>query len=436
MTIEEFAELAHLPVAEIEAYRDAGLLDPDADGNFDDKDVFRLQVVSIHREKGLSIQELVDQIKNSQLIGLMRIFGRLGTYPINDVAERVGIPLDKLIELDTAAGLGTGTWDDADLEALNGIKAMVAAGLPWEAIIDGARVYGDAMRRVAEAGVRMTHQYLCEELQSRGMSGSEIGVTVFGAVEVIEPITKRLLDHLHQDHLLKAAIDHALLHLDEDATGSLKEEETIVFIDLALYTTLTQAHGDEMAADVLNRFDSVVRRLVLKHGGTLVKQNGDAFMLVFHDPADSLRFALDVSSDISSEPDFPEIRVGIHHGPVLYRVGDYVGHTVNVASRVSAMAAAGSILVTESVAGAAERAAVEVEEAGVRRARGVEEPLKLFRLKVTHGRPTSRDRVCGMAVTGGGAGSVRHAGTEYVFCSRDCMKKFLDNPAKYGVAVP
>jgi adenylate cyclase len=75
----------------------------------------------------------------------------------------------------------------------------------------------------------------------------------------------------------------------------------------------------------------------------------------------------------------PPLRVGMHCGPTIYRAGDYLGTTVNVASRVTSEAAAGETLMTEVVAdrvGDGDR----VEPAGVRTLRGVEAPVQLYRL--------------------------------------------------------
>lgn len=434
LSLEDFAKLADLPAADVDELRRAGLLDLDGDGIFDDKDAFRLQVVGIFRERGLSLEEIVEATRTSSSGATRRIFGHLGTIGREEATERTGITSDQLEELGAAVGLGTGPFDESDIETFQGIRTMVQAGLPWEAIIEGARVFGDALRRIAESEIAMTHRFLCEGLEEQGADARDIGVEVFRSVEVVEPIVDKLILHLHNEHLLKAAVDHALLHLEGGSVHG-KQEATITFIDLALFTSLTQAHGDEVAAGILDRFDGIVRGLVLTHGGTLVKQNGDAFMLVFRDPADSVRFALEVESRIAAESDFPEVRVGIHQGPVLYRVGDYVGNTVNIASRVSAMASAGTILVTQPVAEAARDAGIEVEEVGVRRARGVEEPLTLYRVRREHERITRQDPVCGMVVSDGGAGRVVHEGIEYVFCSPDCMKKFLNGPARYVPAV-
>ena len=49
----------------------------------------------------------------------------------------------------------------------------------------------------------------------------------------------------------------------------------------------------------------------------------------------------------------PTVRAGIACGPALQRAGDYYGHAVNLASRVTGIARPGSVLATKEVCDAA-----------------------------------------------------------------------------------
>ena len=46
----------------------------------------------------------------------------------------------------------------------------------------------------------------------------------------------------------------------------------------------------------------------------------------------------------------PPAHIGIHAGPVIFRDGDVYGRTVNLASRLSSVAQAGEVVVSEDVA--------------------------------------------------------------------------------------
>jgi adenylate cyclase len=95
---------------------------------------------------------------------------------------------------------------------------------------------------------------------------------------------------------------------------------------------------------VLRRFSVTVRSSATRHGGRILKQIGDAFMLVFTHPADAIGFGLAMDRFVDAEPQFPALHIGAHCGSVLYREGDYVGATINLAPRVASAGAAGQIL--------------------------------------------------------------------------------------------
>ncbi len=52
--------------------------------------------------------------------------------------------------------------------------------------------------------------------------------------------------------------------------------------------------GDTAAAQVLDRFTNLVRSAASRHAGTVVKQIGDAFMVIFPSAASAVDWALDV----------------------------------------------------------------------------------------------------------------------------------------------
>src|ERR1035437_8036008 len=55
--------------------------------------------------------------------------------------------------------------------------------------------------------------------------------------------------------------------------------QTFLFADLAGFTALTEAHGDEQAADLVAEFSREAASLLPRHAGEQVKAIGDALML-------------------------------------------------------------------------------------------------------------------------------------------------------------
>jgi class 3 adenylate cyclase len=241
-----------------------------------------------------------------------------------------------------------------------------------------------SLRRIAESQIRAVHVHIHERQTAEGVSQEEVERQIVGIEQTLIPLTDLLLRRLYRQYLIEALIEDAFLHVAEPERkkaemGSV--EATIAFFDIASFTALAEAGGDDAAMRVLDKIDAIVRLLVVDHGGKVVKQVGDGFMLAFRNPAAAVRFSIALQSEVAQGRDLPAIRVGINAGPVLYSAGDYIGSAVNVASRVVNSAMPGQILLTEPVAIAADKAGIPIEELGVRMMRGVDEPLALYRVK-------------------------------------------------------
>ena len=114
-------------------------------------------------------------------------------------------------------------------------------------------------------------------------------------------------------------------------------------------------HGGGWVLGNARTHDRLVRDSVERHGGHIVKSQGDGFMIVFRDPADAVRAGIDVQDSIASGSHRKlrktpiRVRVGIHSGTVVEKDGDYFGTNVAMAARVAAMAGGGEILVSDRV---------------------------------------------------------------------------------------
>lgn len=435
LSIEGLAVVAKLPVAQIEEYRRRRLLDPDGDGVMDEMDVLRLRILMHYASLGMSADQVEEAVRKGSPAVLYSdlLWGEDEEFLRPDeVAEHVGLPLADIESLLLAIGL-TGAVPKGDLRFFEMMKTLVDAGLPLRVLLDVGRVYGDSLRRLAQTEVRMIREFVSAPGRSSLLKERGQSQRLQAVQEVLGPILDPLLLSIHRRHLLQASVQEALADLEAAERGEDREhlEATIVFVDLASFTSLAQIHGDEVAASILDRFDELVRELLQERGGTLVKQIGDAFMLVFGAPSEAVRFVVGLDAAASREPNFPAVRAGIHSGPVLYRVGDYVGTTVNVAARIAALAQANETLVTEAIATAAVEAGVSIAPAGQHELAGLNEPVWLWRIEPRTRRVPERDPVCGMAVGIEAAARLVHAGVEYAFCSRECLRRFLEDPDRY-----
>jgi adenylate cyclase len=433
MPAADFAGLVGSSVEELESYQALRLLDPEGDNLFDDVDLVRFDTVRHYLDDGWNPTDLAQAIEAGKLGGMLNdvLFDRGPTYTLEVAAERLGVEAEQLHAIEIAIGLTGGPFHERDLEVLDVFKTASASGLPWEAILEGARVMGDSLRRLAETEVRLLHVYIHERLIAAGVSENEVSRQIWEAQEMLTPVMDPLIRHVHRLHLLQAAIEDMFLHLTSGPTvpetlGSV--QTAIAFVDVASFTQFAAAEGDEAAAGVLDRLDRMVRALLLEHDGRLVKQLGDGFMLAFRRSADAVRFAVGLQGVVQRDGDLPALRIGINAGKVLQRVGDYIGSTVNLASRVASAAMPGQILVTNNVAAEVADERIRVEEVGVRLMRGIDEPHAIWR--VAHG-DEIRDPVCGADVGVTAAVRLSGDGREHAFCSEECLRKFVEDPHKY-----
>ena len=213
--------------------------------------------------------------------------------------------------------------------------------------------------------------------------------------------------------------------------------QTFVFADLAGYTALTEAMGDEEAADLAAAFCGTVRDLLPGRGAEEVKTIGDALMIRAGDAGAAVLLALEIVYDIGGRHLFPTVRVGMHTGQAVERDGDWFGTTVNLAARVAGLAGGDEVLLTDATrAVAGSVVGVEFEARGRHALKNVEQPIVLHIARRAGGQaPTGLpiDPVCRMAVDPDDeAGRLVHAGTVFHFCSLACAARFAAAPERYA----
>jgi len=135
---------------------------------------------------------------------------------------------------------------------------------------------------------------------------------------------------------------------------------TILFTDLKGSTELYEKTGDLSAYSLVQQHFDLLKDVVDRYDGALIKTIGDAIMAAFSSRENGLRAAIDMvgairamNKEVASEGHDIAIKVGIHGGEALAVNAndklDYFGQTVNVAARVQGLAAGGEIWITEGM---------------------------------------------------------------------------------------
>lgn len=123
-------------------------------------------------------------------------------------------------------------------------------------------------------------------------------------------------------------------------------------------------------------------------------------------------------------------------GPVLYREGDYLGTSVDIAARLAASPQRHQVLVSAAVrkeaAGIADMAFVPL---GKQQQKGLADEVELFEVVAREAGTAAQrdvDPVCRMEVdTAQAAARLSLEGQELVFCSQDCLQRFVAAPDRY-----
>jgi adenylate cyclase len=211
---------------------------------------------------------------------------------------------------------------------------------------------------------------------------------------------------------------------------STRIESTIAFVDLAGFTALTEAQGDEDAARLATKFAKMTRG-ALGEGDRLIKTLGDAVLVTSPTATSGIALVDRILTLAAGEQGFPALRAGLHHGSVIQKDGDVFGAAVNLAARVANEAYAGEVLGTEPIAEAAREASIPVIDLGAVSLKNVRAAIPLFSLAILVGDADDTiDPVCRLPVDRhAAAGRLSYRGVEHWFCSLSCAAAFASNPA-------
>jgi len=125
----------------------------------------------------------------------------------------------------------------------------------------------------------------------------------------------------------------------------------IMFTDLEGSTALMESLGEDRWLELLAWHDAIVKQQTAVFGGTIVKGQGDGFMLAFPAAGSAAACAMAIQRALDGGWDGVPVpaRIGLHLGNAKAESGDFFGRTVVVAARIASAAVGGEILISEDV---------------------------------------------------------------------------------------
>lgn len=277
----------------------------------------------------------------------------LGSHPTltsKQIADEIGIPLELAQQRwrslgFTAVGEDEVAFTEADLNALRLTQKMHDLGM-----IDSSdeaaliRTLGRSFARLAEWQITML---------ARTIPTDELDLAGLGAVmDEVTPVIEEVQNYIWRRHTLSAA---SRLLLAPTAGEDSEEAATAIgFADIVGYTRQTRSLTQSELASLVDHFEERALAIITSHNGRIIKTIGDEILYAADAAADAAAIALELVEEHLVDEDFPNLRVGVAWGPVLHRLGDVFGPTVNIASRLTSVSRPGRVLIDKALAEAIE----------------------------------------------------------------------------------
>ncbi|MCU0257603.1 MAG: adenylate/guanylate cyclase domain-containing protein [Solirubrobacteraceae bacterium] len=341
----------------------------------------------LHAE-GTRLDELRAAVAEGRLAALPaeHVLGGPIRHSARDGATRNGLPVEFVLGVRRANGIPVADPDaielsDADIELGEATRVAVERGITPEQVEVTARVIGHALRQLAA----QLGSLVAERAADPALDELQLAHRLAREVRAFQPLVDDVVRGALRVHF-REAIRDAGPGLDPTAAAAPgppgAREVTVAFADLVGFTRM----GEELPPGELEQVAQRLAQLAAEAADPpvrFVKTIGDAVMLVSPDAAPLVKAAVRLVALADAEgPEFPLIRVGVAAGPAVTRSGDWYGRPVNLASRLTGLARAHSVLVSGDVREAiGDEAGLRFSDAGVRRIRGIPHSVATFRAR-------------------------------------------------------
>lgn len=311
----------------------------------------RAELISWLLDNGETI-ESIGRTASPVLLPSRRVIGDDGQrVSLRELAESTGLDMEFQERMMRAMGLphvsdpDAQTYLRADGETTAVTRSYLDAGYDRDELVRITRVLSEALTSVTE---QMRNASLGLIVRP-GATELEVAQRGLLATKAAEPTLGPLITGLVMLKLRHALEIEAITDA-ERAQGARPgaRDIAVAFADLVDFTRFGEARSPEDVERIALRLADLVRE-VIEPPVRLVKTIGDAVMLVSPEPEALLHVLMKFVELAEAEPELPQLRVGMAWGPAIGRSGDWFGSPVNLASRVTAVARPGSVLVAETL---------------------------------------------------------------------------------------
>lgn len=387
LSLDELARWTGTTPEAITELVDHGLIAPVEDGAFTPQSVHVARLMLALIESGIPVTAL-GEAASERSISLdlysqwfPSIPNGVG-IPMSEVAAAAGVDHDDITWIHRHLGLATpdptSRVDEDEAAVLIELLGLADQLGDRDALRRALTAFGSSAARAMELALALYAEHY------RDVADETPDDAVMGGVDPrIEPWTRlarmspNLLAWAYRRHLERGVDSFSVENTERYLAhhGYVPEpgsaEEAIAFVDIAGYSAISERDGDATGALIASRLGDIAADVAMQTGGRLVKQLGDGVMLHFQDAGSAMEAVVDLM-DRADERGLPALHSGVSCGPMVNRDGDFYGHTVNLAARLSDAAPPGRVYATHIVADAAERDFIEL---GPMQLDGMENPV-------------------------------------------------------------
>jgi adenylate cyclase len=194
-------------------------------------------------------------------------------------------------------------------------------------------------------------------------------------------------------------LDMILANPETDWLKGTRNEATIIFCDVRGFTAFATENSPEQVVEALNAYLEIATSVIIKYGGYIDKFIGDAVMGVFGVPVfrqdhveRAVRAAVHMQDELHKQSLhgnqlLASVGISIHTGIVVAgNVGSQtkmeytvIGDSVNVTSRLNALAGTGEVVVSQQVKEKIDHL-MTTESLGPQKLKGKSEPVEAFKV--------------------------------------------------------
>jgi class 3 adenylate cyclase len=168
------------------------------------------------------------------------------------------------------------------------------------------------------------------------------------------------LQRANLERLLQKRNEHPenLVEIDREIWQAFGETHAIWVLDMSGFSRLTVRHGITHFLAMIHRLHGIVRPIIARRSGRVVKTEADNVFAIFPSVAEAVAAARDVHQQLATANTFlPEdwdlhASIGVGFGEVLMLGDDFYGNELNLASKLGEdVAEAGETLLTDAAHG-------------------------------------------------------------------------------------